>query len=318
MARCLVEQELENRAQAPTEWPACPHCGRRLHSKGFQPRQMMTWLGVIQWQRRVGRCPNKCRDSQHIPLDEDLGISAYQQATEEVERLGCLLSIFVPFELAAYLMSQLSGLSVSASSLWNWVQGRGKQAAEQVEEQLRTLEAGEPIEPEVLEAAIAEMTLVMAADGVMVPLRPSVGTPRGQTIWQEVKVAVLARLGHHLTRTGQRVSRLYQRRLVAVLGSVPALAPRWQLEALRQGLASAPEVIWLSDGGKGFWRLYHQYFAPYAVAILDFYHAAGHLWRAASAWLDGGTSVARWCFERWRHLLRHGGDRQLLAELTYL
>jgi hypothetical protein len=229
-----------------------------------------------------------------------------------------LLSVFVPFELAAQLMSQMSGLSVSASSLWNWVQARGKQALAEVEEQLKALAAGEPIEPEALTAALAEMTLVMAADGVMVPLRPHVGTPRGKTVWQEVKVAVLARLGHHLTLTGKTVSRLYQRRLVAVLGSVEALAPRLQLEALRQGLASAPKVVWLSDGGKGFWRLYQQYFAASAVAILDFYHAAGHLWRAAAAWLDGRSSAARWCFERWRHLLRHGGDRQLLRELTSL
>ena len=251
-------------------------------------------------------------------MDEALGISAYQQTTEEVERLGCLLSVFVPFELAAHLMSQLSGLSVSASSLWNWVQVRGKQAVEKVENQLRVLEAGEAIESEVLEATIAEMTLVMAADGVMVPLRPRVGTPRGQTVWQEVKVTVLARLGHHLTRTGKTVSRLYQRRLVAVLGSIEVLDPRLQLEALRQGLASAPKVVWLSDGGKGFWRLYQKYFAASAVAILDFSHAAGHLWRAAAAWLDGRTSIARWCFERWRHLLRHGGDYQLLRELTHL
>ena len=50
VARCLVEQELEHRAQAPTEWPACPHCGRPLHSKGFQPRQILTeiWSEVLQ------------------------------------------------------------------------------------------------------------------------------------------------------------------------------------------------------------------------------------------------------------------------------
>lgn len=38
----------------------------------------------------------------------------------------------------------------------------------------------------------------------------------------------------------------------------------------------------------------------------------------AAAWLDGRTSQAKWCFERWRHLLRHGKDRQLIRELTQL
>ena len=318
VARVLVEQELERRAQVPTPWPTCPHCGRRLRSKGFRTRQLTTWLGPIRWRRRVGRCPSHCAGAQVTPLDEALGVAPYQHVSVEVERLGCLLSLFLPFDLAADLMRQMSGLSVSSSSLWQWVQRRGQQAVEQLEDQLNRLAAQEPLSPDVLEDAVAQMTLVMAADGVMVPIRPRVGTPRGKTRWLEVKVAVLARLGRRVTRSGRTVSQLYHRRLVAVLGSIDDLAPRLKLEALRHGLLSAPKVVWLSDGGKGFWRLYRQYFAPHAVAVLDFYHAASHLWRAAAAWLDGRTSLAHWCFQRWRHLLRHGGESQLLSELTRL
>ncbi|PZU96830.1 MAG: hypothetical protein DCF32_21385 [Leptolyngbya sp.] len=47
VARWLLETELEHRAQAPQTWPTCPHCGRRLHSKGFQRRQMQTLVGAI-------------------------------------------------------------------------------------------------------------------------------------------------------------------------------------------------------------------------------------------------------------------------------
>ena len=318
LARGLVEQELERRAQIPTHWPCCDDCGHRLRSKGFRVRQLSTWVGVIHWRRRVGRCPGHCQGSSCIPLDEALGISAYQQTGIELERLGCLLSVFVPFGLASELLEQLSGLSVSASSLWNWVQKQGQQASEQLEKQLSALSAGESIETELLDEALAHMLLVMGADGVMVPMRPHGGSPKGKIQWQEVKVAVLARLGQHLTSTGKLVNRLYQRRLVAMLGSIDEFAPRFELEALRQGVRSAPQVVWMSDGGKGFWRLYYQYFAAYAVGILDFYHAAGHLWRAAAAWLDGRTSAAKWCFARWRHLLRHGGNQQVLTELTQL
>lgn len=226
MARRLVEMEVKQRAQAATKWPKCSNCGQRLRSKGFRERQLTTWLGVIRWQRRVGRCPNHCIGQQRIPLDEALGIKPYQQTAVEVERLGCLLSIFVPFELAAQLMSQMTGLSVSASSLWSWVQQRGKKAAEQLEIQLKSLSAKEAIEPEVLEPMVAKMILVMAVDGVMVPMRSQVGTAQGKTRWLEVKVGVLARLGHHLTRTGKTVTRLNHRRLVAVLGNTKALAPR--------------------------------------------------------------------------------------------
>lgn len=180
LARGLIEQELERRAQAPTQWPDCPHCGRRLRSKGFRARQVTTWVGTMRWRRRVGRCPGHCAGAQVTPLDEALGVQPYQQFSVEVERLGCLLSLFLPFDLAADLMEQLSDLSVSSSSLWQWVQRWGQQTVQQLESQLNRLAAEETIAPDVLEDTVAQMTLVMAADGVMVPMRPRAGTPPGQ------------------------------------------------------------------------------------------------------------------------------------------
>jgi hypothetical protein len=47
MARWVLENELARRAEAPQVWPHCPHCGSRLHSKGFQLRQMETLVGAI-------------------------------------------------------------------------------------------------------------------------------------------------------------------------------------------------------------------------------------------------------------------------------
>ena len=81
---------------------------------------------------------------------------------------------------------------------------------------------------------------------------------------------------------GREICRLHQRRLVAVLGNIDALGQRLMLEALRQEWQKAKTVVWISDGGKGFWRLYHEYFSPVAIAILDFYHAAQNLWKATS------------------------------------
>jgi len=57
---------------------------------------------------------------------------------------------------------------------------------------------------------------------------------------------------------------------------------------------------------------------PLGGGILDFYHAAGHLGRAAQAWLGQDLEAAQIAFERWRHALRHGHHHQVLAELTRL
>jgi hypothetical protein len=169
----------------------------------------------------------------------------------------------------------------------------------------------EPLAPEH-----AAMPLLIGADGVMVPLRPAEGTPKGKTTWREVKVGILARLGQHRTRAGQVVTRLHQRRLVAVLGNIEALKSRLWLEAVRQGLTHAPRVVWLSDGARGLWRVCEECFTAYATGVLDFYHAAQHLWKGAAAWFDGRTTPARRWFEAARHRLRHAPPAGVLADLA--
>jgi len=101
----------------------------------------------------------------------------------------------------------------------------------------------------------------------MVPCRPEGGHPRGKTAWHEITVGVLARLGRHTTRTGTSVARLHQRRLVAVFGDSEALQRRLWLEALRQGIRRAPQVVWRSDGAQGLWHLCEACFARQATGI---------------------------------------------------
>ncbi len=312
----VVEAVLAERARQPTSWPPCPACGASLRSKGFAPRQIMSLCGPIRWQRRVGRCPQGCATPQGAPLDDALGGQRHQRTSEEVQSLGCALAVFVPFATATRLLRWYSGGPISPQALWCWVQVAGQRAMEQLQGHLEALTREDLPPPEPLAADLAALPLAVGADGVMVPLRPEVGTPKGKTRWREIKVGVLARLGQHRTRTGQVVTRLAQRRLVAVLGDIDALTPRLWLEALRQGIRSAPQVVWLSDGGRGLWRLFDERFAAEATGILDFYHAAQHLWKGAAAWLDGRTSGARRWFVWARHRLRHGMPDGVLADLT--
>ncbi|MEL7086766.1 MAG: ISKra4 family transposase [Cyanobacteria bacterium J06597_1] len=319
VARTLVEQQLNERAEQPTDWGACSMCGQRLQSKGFAARQMMTLVGVVQWRRRVGRCRSGCAGRQAVPFDQTLGIVPYQQSSVELKRLGCLLAIFVPFELAAWLLSQLSGIRLSDDSLWQWVQHYGQQAAGQWETEALNWEKGASPPPEALSEELTAMPLLIAADGVMVPLRPQAGTPAGKTLWREVKVGLLARLSHRINRHGKRVTRLQHRRLVAVLGDMATFRPRLQLEAVRAGIETASQVVWLSDGARGFWRLFEACFSQLAVGILDFYHAAAYLWQVADVYKDGNPArTPQMWFERLRHQLRHGYVHRIIDELHWL
>ena len=87
------------------------------------------------------------------------------------------------------------------------------------------------------------------------------------------------------------------------------------LEALKQGMRQAPLVVWLSDGGRGFWRLFDERFRDHAIGVLDFYHAAQNIWSGVKAWLDGRTQRAKSWFADARHRLRHGQANAVLDDL---
>jgi hypothetical protein len=280
---------------------------------------VLTLVGPIEWKRRISRCPQRCSGSQIAPFDIILGIEAYQHTSTELRRLGCLLAIFVPFEIAASLLSQVSGIVVSEDAIWQWIQAAGKEAMSQLEIQLQQFGSEKSISSESLASTLEAMPLLIAADGVTVPFRPQPKTPKGKIKWQEVKIALFTRPLQHRTQKGKIVTRLHQRRLVAVLGSIDDLKPRLQLEALRQGITTAPQVVWISDGARGFWRLYLECFAHCALGILDFYHAAQHLWQAASVYHNGNPArTPQMWFDRMRHQLRHGFGKRIIKELDWL
>ena len=118
--------------------------------------------------------------------------------------LACALSVFVPFEIAAKLFGMLTGVQVCSKSIWLWVQASGYEAMARLDAQLEALTDGNSPDEEEMEAGIRVLPLLIGADGVMVPFRPNGGQPKGRTVWREVKVGVLARLGQRSPERARR------------------------------------------------------------------------------------------------------------------
>ena len=251
-----------------------------------------------------------------VPLDEELGLEPNQRVSNELKRAGCALAVFVPYGIAAVLLKLLTGIKVSHCSIWNWVQETGKREMEKLETELTALEAGgkPPLEPR--ESEIVSLSMVIGGDGVQVPFRPNGGSPEGKIKWKEVKIGIVARIKRFINRRKKEVTKIERKRVVAVLGNVEDLRDRLWLESLKQGIENSYPVIWLSDGSRGFWRIFSEKFSHRAQGILDFYHAAQNIWKAARIWLDGRTKKARQWFTLVRRLLRHGQPYQVINEIT--
>src|SRR2546430_5892922 len=221
----LMEESLTARAQQRELWPVCGRCTQWLQSKGLPPRTLRTLFGGICVRGRVGRCPKGCKGSPVAPLDQVLGLVPHQRTGAEVQWMGCLLAVFVPYETARRLLQQLTGVERAAGTLWGWVQQVGQRAMVQLEGELGALAAGGPPGVEPLTAELEALPLVIGADGVMVPVRPHPRPAKGKTRWRGVKAAILARLGARLSHPGTRVSRLCQRRVVAGVGAGRCVGP---------------------------------------------------------------------------------------------
>jgi hypothetical protein len=314
IAVIIVTEVLIDRAHKLIEPPKCPECGRLLHSKGWLPRRVMTLIGFITWKRKVWRCPNDCKIGQVAPFDNELGLRPNQRTGDEVKQMACVLAVFIPFNIAVRLLKALTGIEVSSEAIWVWVQCAGAQAMTRLERELDSLKDKLPDAEQIAEK-IAQLPLLIGGDGVMVPFRPNEGSPEGKTVWQEVKVGIITRLGKRITKKGKEVSIFVRRRLVAVLGNIEAFKSRMWLVSVKEGILEASIVVWISDGGRGFWGVFHDLFSKRAQGILDFYHATQNIWKGAKSWFDGRSKKAREWFASARHNLRIGKAKEVLDEI---
>ena len=315
VARTALEEVLTARGQAATEAQMCSRCGQRLESKGLVSRKLVTLVGQIRWRRRVWRCADGCGIGQVAPLDDALGLEANQRTGIQVKRLACTLAVFVPYEVSTVLLGLLTGVNVSPNSIWNWVQRTGELAQTRLQAAIEAVAADETSVTATLPVLWPKLVLALGADGVMVPFRPNGGDPNGAVRWREVKVGIVAWLQEKTTASGRRVMRPVQRQVVAVLGNIDDLQPRLWLAAVEQGILKAEKVVWLCDGGRGFWRLFSDQFEDHAQGVLDFYHAVQNIWKGIRAFLDGRTLRARTWFAIMRRRLRNGQVHIVLADI---
>jgi len=216
------------------------------------------------------------------PLDEALGLQGNRGWTVGVQEAVSLLSCEAPFGTVADLMERLFGLSLTAPTAEELAESAGQRAAD--------------LPPQAPMDSVPD-TLILATDGCQAPQRDG---------WHEVKMATIYTKESRRCSAGNR-SRLGQKQYVAGLENCEDFGAILELQAQAWQIQKVRRVVFMGDGASWIWNLSEMHF-PQALEIVDFYHAAEHLWQAAEAlWGNRDTSSATksWV-RRYRRLLRDG------------
>lgn len=218
---------------------------------------------------------------------------------EQLVRLSC----WMPFERAAEMFKDFSGIVVSSAMSRRYTEEAGKVYVEKQNQEVERLEREKP------EAPGGTEKLQVSVDGAMVPL---VG---GE--WAEVKTLVIGEVQPAVKEKNEWV--VHTRKL----SYFSRLEPAEEFERLalveihRRGVENAREVGAVQDGAD--WEQgFVDYHCPRAVRILDFAHAGEHISQVGEYLYGKNTPEARQWLEEHLRCLKQEGPETILVELREL
>lgn len=277
-------------------------------------------MGEIEVSVRYGQA---CDGSWLSPLRQLLGLTSTGRMSPLLEEQLCYAAVRTGSYQAAAEVAHKFGVASDDSTIQRHVAQAGRRA--RVLEQARVERALEPsTRGEVVEQASKQLqgrrfSMVIEIDGWMRRERDEqwgvkpAEQPAARVAWHEVKTAKIFRLedrGHSLSGRAFVVESFS----VAYRGDAYEFGRRVHSEALRRGLVQAERVWVVADGAAWIWNLVEDRFQQ-AIGVLDFYHAAQHLWAVAQAlYPDDGEQAGIWV-KPLLHNLRHGRCGEVIGGL---
>jgi hypothetical protein len=294
LGRELQQGILDQQPEPPGNQAACPTCQARARFREARLRLLVTRHGEAELTRRWYHC-HSCR-AGFAPLDRRLRLDAATTSTY-LRTLVAEWSTDRAFARCAADIERTLGVQLGQSTVERTAVSMGERLRQQEVTRAAACEAGERPVP-MHQARVVHISM----DGVYAPLREpwkrdgSAGTLRCRG--GECKVGAV-----YVTRPGARGrQRLDWREYTATFGDIDAFRPLLWALALRCGVQEAEVVVFLADGALCNWSLAEEYF-PWAIQIVDWYHAVQHLGAVAEAFFGSRTGPGRgWLAARKREL----------------
>ncbi len=259
---------------------SCQCCGGDLNSLGERSKRLLTVCGPVAVRRRVYYC-RRCRRTE-VPLDERLRMDA-SGVTPGLMRIICRTVLELPYQQSEALLSDTLGFRpCSAREMERIAKAQGQGLEQQSQRSHLQLVPGR--------SRAGKPVYALAIDGTMIPGLPD---PQQHRLnWHEVKLATLfdpRGIEPTVYVAGRENAESFGIRL-------------WNQLQMRHLDASRFRLI-LGDGAPWIWNLVGMHL-PGVPQLLDFYHAAEHLYQTAQALWPKKTAHS-WCQRRLDQLLEN-------------
>jgi hypothetical protein len=214
------------------------------------------------------------------------------------------------FEQAAQAINEDWGVRLDGKQIQRWSESIGRTVAAERDAEVRALEGGRhPVSP-----LNAPSLLVIGVDGGRVQTREKQGENGSREAgWQEDKVGTIT---SYLVGDGtkEHPPEPLVTTYVATMEKTDHFGRAVRVEAERRGLRQALEVLLLGDGGNWIDPLGERE-RLYDHRIVDYYHAAEHLYDAARSALGKETPESAALLAQLKDALWDGELDQVIAAL---
>ena len=284
-------------APQPGEAPCA--CGQTARYHDTRPRQLLTALGPVQFERGYYVC-SRCHRG-HSPRDRELQVEG-TACSPGVRRMMATVGSETSFEQAREQLELLAGLTVTAKAVERHAETIGAEI--EASEQIAIGRAKQLELPAVCAPAIPILYIEM--DGTGVPVVKAETEGRAGKIEGQPARTREVKLGCVFTQTtcdeeGRPVRDPDSTTYVAAIETAEQFGLRLYTEAWRHGWSRADKKAVIADGAVWIWNLAEQHF-PGAIQIVDLYHARQHLWElSAQLFAYDDRTYRRWitrCLDR--------------------
>jgi hypothetical protein len=302
---------LLSRASPPASQTPCA-CGHSARYHDTRPRQLLTALGPVRFERGYYVCPH-CHQG-HSPRDRELDVEGLA-CSPGVRRMMAVVGSESSFEQGREQLELLAGIDVTAKAVERQAEAIGAdvEAAQQAEiRRAKQLEL-----PEVCAPAVPILYIEMDGTGVPVVKGETEGR-KGKVEGQPAHTREV-KLGSVFTQTatdqdGRPVRDEASTSYVAAIETSEQFGPRLYTEVWRRGWSQAGKKVVIGDGAVWIWNLADQHF-PGALQIVDLYHARQHLWELSAKLFPGDDKARKRWMARWLDRLERGKIESLVQIL---